>query len=65
MLFSYGSHSIPSPFHLSWLCLVEYLDLFTDEEASILLIKCFSFLILDDLLINNFFVLAKLQFLII
>ena len=31
---SYGSQSIPSPFHLSWLCLVEYLDLFTDEEVS-------------------------------
>ena len=31
---SYGSQSIPSPFHLSWLCLVEYLDFFTDEEVS-------------------------------
>ena len=33
---SCGSKSVPSPFHLSWLCLVEYLDLFVDEEVSIL-----------------------------
>lgn len=32
---SCGSQSVPSPFHLSWLCLMEYLDLFTDEEDQI------------------------------
>lgn len=32
---SFGSKSVPSPFHLSWLCLVEYLDLFTNEEDQI------------------------------
>ena len=39
---SYGSQSIPSPFHLSWLCLVEYLDLFTDEEVS------YQYFLIDD-----------------
>lgn len=32
---SSGSQSVPSPFHLSWLCLVEYLDLFSDEKDQI------------------------------
>lgn len=31
---SNGSPSVASPFHLSWLCLVEYLGLFTAQEVN-------------------------------
>ena len=51
--FSYGSQSIPSPFHLSWMCLVEYLDLFTNEEVSNLIVFYFYQFIVTILNVTN------------